>query len=257
MNLNFGGLGDINPTSKKGLRPYGIYLVQLKSVEVKEGKGKQDPDTTWKSLVLHFEGEQGTYQESLFYPNENSAKRYEGKRKDSKGVEFPYVLPSTFEQLKGFMLHIITVVGGDKAKELFVTKAPACKSTDQFMQLFQAVLTKYCMKKDFYLKLSGRKEKKKDEKGVMKETGNVFAKIPDIGAINSDGQFYIRDNFASLEEDKLSFSSYEIKQKEDMEKRKPTAPVPAADSEEAKSIDSTEGKEAQDEDFDAMLAGMQ
>lgn len=90
----------------------------------------------------------------------------------------------------------------------------------------------------------------------MKETGNVFAKIPDIGAINSDGQFYIRDNFASLEEDKLSFSSYEIKQKEDMEKRKPTTPVPAADSEEAKSIDSTEGKEAQDEDFDAMLADM-
>ena len=42
-----------------------------------------------------------------------------------------------------------------------------------------------------------------------------------------------------------------------MEKRKPTAPVPAADSEEAKSIDSTEGKEAQDEDFDAMLADMQ
>ena len=112
------------------------------------------------------------------------------------------------------------------------------------------------MNKNFYLKLSGRKEKKKDEKGIMKETGNVFAKIPDIGAINSDGQFYIRDNFASLEEDKLSFSSYEIKQKEDMEKRKPTAPVPAADSEEAKSIDSTEGKEAQDEDFDAMLADM-
>ena len=83
MNLNFGGLGDINPTSKKGLRPYGIYLVQLKSVETKEGKGKQDPDTTWKSLVLHFEGEQGTYQESLFYPNENSAKRYEGKRTHS------------------------------------------------------------------------------------------------------------------------------------------------------------------------------
>ena len=197
MNLNFGGLGDINPTSKKGLRPYGIYPVQLKSVEVKEGQGKQDPTTTWKSLVLHFEGEQGTYQESLFYPNENSAKRYEGKRKDSKGVEFPYVLPSAFEQLKGFMLHIITVVGGDKAKELFVTKAPACKSTDQFMQLFQAVLTKYCMNKNFYLKLSGRKEKKKDEKGVMKETGNVFAKIPDIGAISSDGQFYIRDNLAS------------------------------------------------------------
>lgn len=147
MNLNFGGLGDINPTSKKGLRPYGIYLVQLKSIEVKEGQGKQDPTTTWKSLVLHFEGEQGTYQESLFYPNENSVKRYEGKRKDSKDVEFPYVLPSAFEQLKGFMLHIITVVGGDKAKELFVTKAPTCKSTDQFMQLFQAVLTKYCMKK--------------------------------------------------------------------------------------------------------------
>ena len=56
MNLNFGGLGDINPTSKKGLRPYGIYLVQLKSIEVKEGQGKQDPTTTWKSLVLHFEG---------------------------------------------------------------------------------------------------------------------------------------------------------------------------------------------------------
>ena len=256
MKLNVGGLGDINPTSKKGLRPFGMYIVQLKSIEVKEGKGKKDPTTTWKSLVLHFEGEDGTYQESLFYPSESSTKRYEGKGKDSKGVEFPYVLPSAFEQLKGFMLHIITVVGGDKAKELFVTKAPACKSTDQFMQLFQAVLTKYCMKKDFYLKLSGRKEKKKDEKGISKETGVVFAKIPNIGAINSDGQFYIRDNFASLEKDKLSFSSNEIKDKEDMEKRKPTAPVPAADSEEAKSIDSTEGKEAQDEDFEDMLAGM-
>lgn len=257
MSLNFGGLGDINPTSKKGLRPYGIYLVQLKSVEVKEGQGKQDPTSTWKSLVLHFEGEKGTYQEALFYPNENSTKRYEGKRKDSKGVEFPYVLPSAFEQLKGFMLHIIAVVGGDKAKEQFVTKAPACKNTDQFMQLFQAILTKYCMNKNFYLKLSGRKEKKKDEKGVTKETGNIFASIPDIGAINSDGQFYIRDNFASLEEDKLSFSTYEMKLKQSMAERKPTTPVPAADSEEAKSIDSTEGKEAQDEDFDAMLADMQ
>lgn len=257
MSLNFGGLGDFNPTSKKGLRPYGIYLVQLKSVEAKEGQGKKDPTTTWKSLVLHFEGEDGTYSESLFYPNESSTKRYEGKNKDSKGEEFPYVLPSAFEQLKGFMLHIITVVGGNKAKELFVTKAPACKSTDQFMQLFQVVLTKYCMNKNFYLKLCGRNEKKKDDKGIMKETGVVFAKIPDIGAINSDGQFYIRDNFASLEEGKLSFSSNEIKHKENMDKRKPTAPMPAADSEEAKSIDSTEGKEAQDEDFEAMLEGMQ
>lgn len=257
MSLNFGGLGEINPTSKKGLRPYTINLVQLKSIETKEGKGKQDPTTTWKSLVLHFEGENGTYQESLFYPTENSTKRYEGKRKDSNGNEFPYVLPSAFEQLKGFMLHIITAVGGDKAKELFVTKASACKNTDQFMQLFQAVLSKYCMKKDFYLKLSGRKEKKKNQQGIMEETGNVFARIPDIGAVNNDGQFYIRDNFASLEKDKLSFSTYEIQQQQDMEKRRPTAPIPAADSEEAKSIDSTEGKEVQDADFDAMLAGMQ
>ncbi len=256
MELNFGGLGEINATSKKGLRPYGIYLVQLKSVETKEGNGKKDPTSTWKSLVLHFEGQDGTYQESLFYPNSDSAKRFEGTRKDKNGNDFPYTLPSAFEQLKGFMLHFIAVVGGDKAKELFVTKAPACKSTDQFMVLFQTIITKYCMKKDFYLKLVGRKERKKNAQGITEETGNVFARIPDIGAINTDGQFYIRDNFASMEEGKLSFSSYEIGLKQDMDKRKPTAPVAAADSEEAKSIDSTEGKEAQDEDFDAMLANM-
>lgn len=67
------------------------------------------------------------------------------------------------------MLHIITVVGGDKAKELFITKAPTCKSTDQFMQLFQAVLTKYCMNKNFYLKLTGRKEKKRMKREFQKK----------------------------------------------------------------------------------------
>lgn len=256
MSLNFGGLGDINATSKTGLRPYGIYLVQLKSIENKEGQGKKDPTTTWKSIVLYFEGEKGTYQESLFYPNESSNKRVEGVRKDSNGNEFKYQLPSQFEQLKSFMLHFIAVVGGDKAKEAFVTKAPACKSIDQFMQLFQAVITKYCMKKDFYLKITGRKEKKKNAQGVYEETGNVFACIPSIGAINRDGQLYIHDNFASMEEGKLSFNTYEIRQQQDMNQRKPTTPVAAADSEEAKSIDSTEGKEVQDEDFDAMLAGM-
>ena len=256
MSLNFGGLGDINATSKTGLCPYGIYLVQLKSIENKEGQGKKDPTTTWKSIVLYFEGEKGTYQESLFYPNESSNKRVEGVRKDSNGNEFKYQLPSQFEQLKSFMLHFIAVVGGDKAKEAFVTKAPACKSIDQFMQLFQAVITKYCMKKDFYLKITGRKEKKKNAQGVYEETGKVFACIPSIGAINSDGQLYIHDNFASMEEGKLSFNTYEIRQQQDMNQRKPTTPVAAADSEEAKSIDSTEGKEVQDEDFDAMLAGM-
>lgn len=254
MSLNFGGLGDINATSKKGLRPYGIYLVQLKNIENKEGQGKKDPTTTWKSLVLHFEGADGTYQESLFYPNETANKRVEGVRKDSNGNEFKYQLPSQFEQLKSFMLHFIAIVGGDKAKEVFVTKAPACKDVDQFMQLFQTVITKYCMKKDFYLKVTGRKEKKKNTQGAYEETGNVFACIPSIGAINSDGQLYIRDNFASMEEGKLSFSTYEIKQQQDMNQRKPT--TLAADSEEAKSIDSTEGKEVQDEDFDAMLADL-
>lgn len=256
MSLNFGGLDDINATSKKGLHPYGIYLVQLKSIETKEGQGKKDPTTTWKSIVLHFEGAEGIYQESLFYPNDNSGKRVEGVRKDSNGNEYKYILPSQFEQMKSFMIHFITVVGGEKAKEIFITKAPACKNIDQFMQLFQVVITKYCMKKDFYLKLTGRKEKKKNAQGVYEETGNVFACIPTVGAINSDGKLYVRDNFVSMEEGKLSFSTYEIKQQQDMNQRKPTAPVAAADSEEAKSIDSTDDKEAQDADFDAMLAGM-
>lgn len=256
MNLNFGGLSDINATSKKGLRPYGIYKVQLTSIETKEGPGKKDPTSTWHSLVLHFEGEDGNYQESIFYPNEASAKRFEGENTDAKGNKFKYVLPSQFENMKGFMLHLIAVVGGDKAKTAFITLAGKCKDVDQFMAMFKQVAEKYCTKKDFYLKLTGRKEKKKNAQGISEETGNVYAMIPSIGAVNSEGKFYIKDNFASLEEGKLSFTNREIDLKQEYETRKPTAPVAAADSEEAKSIDTTEGKEASQEDFDAILANM-
>lgn len=248
MEMNFGGLEEVSAVVKRSLRPYTINKVQLKSIEHKEGQQKKDPTQKWQSLVLHFEGEDGSFSDSKFYPTDASSKRFENTYKDKDGNEFKVESPSSFEQLKVYMLHLITVVGGDAAKDAFITNSAKCKDTDQFMKVFQAVVNKYCLNKDFYLKLTGRAE-------VVdgKETGRYFPTIPNIGALNREsGKLYIKSNFASIQDGVLAFTNYEMNKKAEMDKRKPTE-MPAV-SEETKSIDTvTEENKAEEADFDAIL----
>jgi hypothetical protein len=248
MALNFGGIGNINITSKKALRPWGIYKVKLTETEEKSGQGKKDPTSTWKALVLHFEGEEGTYQESIFYPKEGDDQRREVENTDSKGNKYTTVLPSSLDQLQCKMVHFIGVVGGKEAYETFAEKG-AKLDCDSVMKLFKIILDKYVVGKEFYLKLTGRKEKKDG-----KETGNVYAMIPNIAAVNRTTQIaYCKENFASVAPEVLGFSTWEIGQKHEYEARKPTVMKEASTSAVAELVDSSKDKEVSEEDFDAML----
>ena len=88
MEMNFGSLATVQATSgSKRLKPWDIYPVKFKGIDVREITGKKDPTMTYKILTTRFEGEDGYYNEDTFFPTEASAKRNTYKNKEGHEKE--------------------------------------------------------------------------------------------------------------------------------------------------------------------------
>ena len=232
MEMNFGSLATTQATSgNKRLKPWDIYPVKFKGVEIREITGKKDPSMTYKILTTKFEGENGYYNEDTFFPTEVSAKRNTYKNKEGHEKE----MPSGFEQTMTYIAQLAGVLNPDGFKKM-QTASSKFKSFDDVCKALDTIL-KPKIGTDCFIKIVGRNR-----------DGRVQPAIPNITALNKDGEVFTSDNFISLKKEILGFTEYEEAQMQAFKNAKPTN-MPVSES-----VNSTAHQGSEDnDDFSDLL----
>lgn len=204
MAFNFGSLATTQATSgiQQRLAPWGIYPVKFAGAKKDTIQGKKDVDATYNVLRVRFEGEQGYYEETIFYPKDGDDKRPTYTSKD--GHE--YQGASSFERTMTFIAQVAGVLnpkGFEKMKEA----SSKFKSFDDVVKAFIAV-TEPAKGHETHIKLVGRTQ-----------NGNVVPGLPKFVAVNKNGELFTSDNFIG---DNLFFTAYEESKKKEAESAKPT-----------------------------------
>lgn len=232
-NFNFGSLATTQATSTSlpRLKPWGIYPVKFTGARKEVIKGKKDPNATYEILKVRFDGEDGYYEESIFYPKPGDEKRPTYKNKDGHEYEGA----SSFDRTMTFIAQVAEVLNPEGFKKMQELSSKF-KSFDDVVNAFIKITDK-AKGKETHLKLVGRTQ-----------NGNVVAGLPKFVAINKKGEKFTCDNFVG---DKLFFSAYEEARKAEYANAKPTD-MNSADSAIAQEVD---GKSAgsEDIDFESML----
>ena len=211
--MDFGSLANTQATSgSKRLKPWGIYPVKFKGVEVREITGKKDPTMTYKILTTKFEGEMGYYNEDTFFPTEASTKRNTYTNKEGHEKE----MPSGFEQIMTYIAQLAGVLNPDGFKKM-QTASSKFKSFDDVCKALETIL-KPKIDTDCYIKIVGRNR-----------DGRIQPVFPNITALNKEGKVFTSDNFISLKPELLGFSEYEETQMKAVKEAKPTT-MPTTES---------------------------
>lgn len=204
--MDFGSLAKTQAVSgSRRLKPWGIYPVKFKGVEVRSINGKKDPSMTYKILTTKFEGESGYYNEDTFFPTEASAKRNTYTNKEGHEKE----MPSGFEQTMTYIAQLAGVLNPEGFKKMQEVSSKF-KSFDDVCKALKSILDSK-VGTDCFIKLVGRNR-----------DGHVQAALPNITALNKDGEVFTSDNFISLKQEILGFSEYEESQMKAVKEAKPT-----------------------------------
>lgn len=192
-------------------------------------KLKKDPNAIYDILKVRFEGEDGYYEESIFYPKEGDDKRPKYTNKD--GHE--YEAASSLDRTMTFIAQMAGVLNPDGFKKMQELSSKF-KTFDDLAKTFVAIMTPV-KGKETKLKLVGRNR-----------NGNIVAALPKICAINKQGERFTCDNFVG---DRLFFSSYEEGERNKYLNAKPTN---ISDIDTSVGIDTVE-KGTEDIDFNSLL----
>jgi hypothetical protein len=195
--------------SKKALAPWGIYDVEFKGCEVKEFQGKADPTLTFKVLKTRFEGEEGYFEETIFFPKESDAVRQ--KYQNAQGHD--YEVASNWERTKTFIAQLATVLNPEGFKKM-QEMSGKFKGFDDMCKALITILTPKIGTKT-KIKLIGR----------TKQDGTVEAVLPKFVGVNKEGQLFTSDNFIG---NNLYFKPFEEGKRAAFLNAKPT-PMAAAD----------------------------
>ena len=208
MSLNFGSLSTAQgvATGGKRLKSWEIHKVKFMGCRVEELKGKKDPTAVYKLLVTRFENDNGYYEERIFFPNDDSAKR--PVFTNSNGHE--YEGASNWEQIQTFIMQLLTNINPDKVKN-FQAASGKFKSFDDVCAAL-IKLTDPHKEKEVYLKLVGKTDK----------DGRINPALPRICGVNKEGVLFVSDNFISTKEGVLVFSDYEEGKMKEVKSAKPT-----------------------------------
>ena len=227
--FNFGSLATTQATSnvQQRLKPWGIYPVKFSGARKETIKGKKDPNAVYEILKVRFDGADGYYEESIFYPKDGDEKRPIYTSKD--GHE--YQGASSFDRTMTFIAQVAEVLNPEGFKKMQAASAKF-RSFDDVVTAFIKI-TDSAKGKETNLKLVGRTQ-----------NGNVVASLPKFVAINKNGEKFTCDNFVG---DKLFFSAYEESKKSEYLNAKPTTMDSRENSTIAKEVD---GKAAGSEDID-------
>lgn len=233
-SFNFGTLATTQATSNVSyrLKPWGIYPVKFTGARKEVIQGKKDPSMTYEILKVRFDGEDGYYEESIFYPKPGDEKRpvYTSR----EGHE--YEGASSFDRTMTFIAQVAEVLNPEGFKKMQAASSKF-KSFDDVVTAFIKI-TDPVKGKDTNLKLVGKTQK----------DGTVVAVLPKFVAISKTGEKFTCDNFVG---DKLFFSAYEEKKKAEYANAKPTDmsnDIPA----EINDIDKSPAS-SDDIDFDSLL----
>lgn len=245
MNFSLNEVKQANTT--RYLRPYNIYSdVTISNVETKEGVSAKG--NAWKSLLITFSCPDGEYTHSIFYLNsDKDAERSEidmpngGKRQ----------MPSNWEKNRD----VVAAIGfaffpeDFKKMQMLVSKAGYTHAKEAFegiAELFVKCINKNKGKVHTNMKLVGRNS-----------NGSIYATLPSCtGIAEAKDEKRAADNNVNVGDwytwmispfgDRLTFSAYEEKQKNDYNSAKPT-PMSSDPL-----TTSTESKE-EEIDFDSLL----
>jgi len=228
--FNFGSLATTQATSntQPRLKPWGIYPVKFAGAKKETIQGKKDPSAVYDILRVRFEGEDGYYEESIFYPKDGDDKRPTYTSKD--GHE--YQGASSFDRTMTFIAQVAEVLNPEGFKKMQELSSKF-RSFDDVVKTFIKV-TDAAKGKETHLKLAGRTR-----------NGTVEAALPKFVAINKQGEKFTCDNFIG---DKLFFSAYEETRKAEYASAKPTS----MGSEAANGVD-TVSAGSEDIDFESLL----
>lgn len=219
MSFNFNSFAEVNLGNNTSyLKPYTINKnVTIKSTEFKEGEGNNGP---WKSLVITFGNDEGIYHDSTFFLDINDSKVVERTTMDTTNGG-KRQLPSRWEQTY-YKLAAIGYAFAPDLIEKFNKIVGKCKTFDDFIKAYKAMLDKVVGKTTTNMKLVGR-----NNKGTMYATlpncvGIAQAKDDQKAAANNVnvGDWYTW--MVSPFGDNLMFSAYEESQKNNLANAKPT-----------------------------------
>lgn len=231
-NFNFGSLAATQATSnvQPRLKPWGIYQVKFTGARKETIKGKKDPNAVYEILKVRFEGKEGYYEESIFYPKDGDDTRPTYKNKE--GHE--YQGASSFDRTMTFIAQVAEVLNPEGFKKMQAASSKF-KSFDDVVTAFIKI-TDSVKNKETKLKLVGKVQ-----------DGNVVACLPKFVAINKNGEKFTCDNFIG---DNLFFSAYEESRKAEYLNAKPTN---MDNSAIVKEVDAKPEGSENDIDFDSLL----
>lgn len=202
-NFNFGGFeGKSAINNSSALKPWNIYDVKFNGADKEELKGKDS--TVYQTVKINFTGADGKFSKNLFIPKETPEDMERPECENKEGHK--YQRPSRFEEFKWKLLQLAQVINQDGFEKLQKI-ANKIKTMDQFIDAILKIVNE---KKgvETKLKLTGRNS-----------NGTIYADIPNVAAINHDGELFISNNFVGS---RVAFSSYEAQQAAAYSATKPT-----------------------------------
>lgn len=203
--FNFGSLATTQATSnvQQRLKPWGIYPVKFAGARVETIQGKKDPSQTYTILKVRFDGEDGFYEESIFYPKAGDDVRPEYTSKDGH----KYLGASSFDRTMTFIAQVAEVLNPEGFAKMQAASSKF-KTFDDVAKAFIQITDK-AKGKETKLKLVGRTQ-----------NGSIQAALPKFVAVNKQGERFCCDNFLG---DKLFFLPYEEGKRAEYTSAKPTA----------------------------------
>lgn len=210
MALSFGITNDSAVRStRQQLKPWGIYPVKFKGCEIREFEGKKETNmgVKYRVLDIKFEGEDGVFTVTKFFPKEGDE-----VRRTTEGKSGTVTFPSSFEVLMATVKQTAQVLN-PKGFEKMQAASSKFRSFDDVANALIAV-TKPAIDTETNIKLVG-----------VNRDGKVQADIPRIVALNKQGEAFIADNYIGS---KLFFSDYEETQRAKYASAAPT-PMKAED----------------------------
>lgn len=231
--FNFGSLATTQATSnvQQRLKPWNIYPVKYAGARIETIQGKKDPTQTYTILKVRFDGEDGFYEESIFYPKAGDDVRPEYTSKDGH----KYLGASSFDRTMTFIAQVAEVLNPEGFAKMQAASSKF-KTFDDVAKAFIQITDK-AKGKETKLKLVGRTQ-----------NGSLQASLPKFVAVNKQGERFCCDNFLG---DKLFFSAYEEGKRAEYLNAKPTAMGTTPEASDFGVDSSAQGSE--DVDFESLL----
>lgn len=225
--MNFNTFGDLDAVASgnRRLAPWGIYKVKFMGAKKDSIQGKADTSKTYDILKIRFEGEDGYYEESVFYPSDD---QFFERRTFTNRDGHEYQMASNWERVQTMIAQLGTVLNKEGFEKFqAASRKGTFKSFDDVVKGFIKIMEP-AVGKETNLKLVGHTDKQ----------GNVNAQLPKFVAVNKEGKLFVSDNFVG---DKLYFSAYEERQKANMVNAKPSPMPDVLDVDKTDSKDDLDG----------------